>query len=111
MKKRSFKRTGQFHVYILRCKDDTFYTGSTNNLEKRIKLHNKGNGSKYVRSKRPVTLAYAKVYRYYKNAITAEREIKKLSRIKKEELVNGYKNNRKFAKKIENPKRRKVVVK
>jgi putative endonuclease len=85
-----FKRKGIFHVYIVQCIDGTYYTGSTKNLEERIKLHNKGNGSKYLRARLPVKLVYAKKHSYYKNVLQAERDIKKLTRGKKEELVKIY---------------------
>ena len=45
-------------VYILECQDGSFYTGITNNISKRMKVHNKGNGSKYVRSRLPFKLVY-----------------------------------------------------
>lgn len=86
-KRRSFRRQGQFHVYIVVCADGTYYTGSTGDLKKRIELHNKGRGAKYLRGKRPVELVYARQYRYYKLALTAERKIKTLSRKQKEALV------------------------
>lgn len=89
-KKKSFKRKGRFWVYILECADETFYTGSTNDLEKRLKLHNRGRGAKYLRHKLPAELVYAKEYRYYKNVIVAERKIKKLRRIQKEALIMDY---------------------
>ena len=92
--KKQIKRDSKFFVYILKCNDDTYYTGYTNNLESRIKLHNKGNGAKYLRGKLPVKLVYAKEYRYYKNAMHAERNLKKLTRKKKEELINIYGSNR-----------------
>ncbi len=85
-----FKRKGNFYVYIVQCIDGMYYTGSTKNLEEIIKLHNKGNGAKYLRARLPVKLVYAKKYRYYKNVLHAERDIKKLSRWKKEELVKIY---------------------
>lgn len=56
----------------------------------RLKLHNNGLGSKYVRSRRPVKLVYFKKYRYYKVAVTEERRIKELSRKVKERLINKY---------------------
>jgi putative endonuclease len=56
-------------------------------------LHNSGKGAKYVRNKLPATLAYAKKYKYYKSALNGERDIKKLSRQKKEELVRIYEIN------------------
>jgi putative endonuclease len=94
-KKRDFKRSGKFWVYILECKNGAYYTGSTNNLEKRIALHNKGKGAKYLRGKLPVELVYAKEYKYYKNVLCAERNLKKLTRAQKEELVRIYERNNK----------------
>ncbi|MBI3317876.1 MAG: GIY-YIG nuclease family protein, partial [Candidatus Omnitrophica bacterium] len=47
-------RHGAYAVYMVRCTDGTYYTGLTNNLEARIKLHNAGNGAKYLRGKGPV---------------------------------------------------------
>jgi putative endonuclease len=87
-----FKRKGIFHVYIVQCIDGTYYTGSTKNLEERIKLHNKGNGSKYLRARLPVKLVYAKKHRYYKTVLNAERNIKKLTRKQIEELIMIYEN-------------------
>lgn len=84
------KRKDIFYVYIVRCKDGTYYTGYTNNLENRIKLHNKGDGAKYLRGKLPVKLVYAKEYKYYKNALHAERKIKKLRSWQKQELIRIY---------------------
>jgi putative endonuclease len=93
-----FKRKGDFCVYIVQCIDGTYYTGSTKNLEERIKLHNNGNGAKYLRARLPVKLVYAKKYRYYKNVLCAERNIKKLTREKKEDLIKIYeKENYSFA--------------
>jgi len=83
-------RIGKYWVYILRCNDGTFYTGYTSNLENRIALHNSGKGAKYVRNKLPATLAYAKEYKYYKSALNGEKEIKTLTRKKKEKLVRKY---------------------
>ncbi len=77
---------------MVRCTDGTYYTGSTNNLEARIKLHNAGNGAKYLRGKGPVKLVYAKQYRYYKLALQAEARLKKLTRGEKEVLVEQYRN-------------------
>jgi putative endonuclease len=90
-----FKREGIFYVYIVQCLNGAYYTGSTNNLEKRIELHNKGNGAKYLKGKSPVKLAYVKEYKYYKNAIHAERNIKKLTREQKEGLVRIYAESKK----------------
>ena len=88
------KREGIFYVYMVECADGTYYTGSTKNLEKRVELHNKGNGAKYLRRKLPVKLVYAKEYKYYKNVLHAERNIKKLRRKEKEELIRIYETNK-----------------
>jgi putative endonuclease len=86
-------REGKFYVYIVQCLDGTYYTGYTNDLNKRLKLHNNGHGAKYLRGKLPVTLAYAKEYKYYKNALHAERNLKKLTRKEKEVLIKIYARN------------------
>ena len=88
--KRTFRRVATFHVYILRCADGTYYTGSTNNLPARLKLHHAGNGAKYVRGRRPLELVYAKAYRYYKLAFKAEKRLKRLTRKRKEVLISEY---------------------
>lgn len=82
-------RSGKFYVYIVKCKDGTYYTGYTNNLEKRIKLHNKGKGAKYTRDRRPVKLVWKKEYKQFKSAFKTERVIKGLTRKQKESLVKG----------------------
>ncbi len=87
------KRKDKFYVYIIKCKNGTYYTGYTNNLESRIKLHNKGNGARYLRGKSPVQLVYAKEYKYYKNALSAEKNMKKLTRKEKEVLIENYGND------------------
>lgn len=83
-------RHGKYVVYMVECADGTYYSGSTNDLEARIKLHNSGNGAKYLRGKGPVRLVYAKEYRYYKRALNAERQLKKLTRKEKEALIRIY---------------------
>ena len=83
-------RHSWFWVYIVRCSDGTYYTGSTNDLRARIKLHDSGNGAKFLRGKGPVKLVYAREYRYYKNVLRAERYLKRQTRQYKEELVRVY---------------------
>jgi putative endonuclease len=91
-------REGEFFVYIVQCKDGTFYTGYTQNLEERVSLHNSGKGAKYLRGRLPVKLVYTKQYRYYKSALNEERRIKTLKREQKSELVRIYaENKRKIA--------------
>ena len=88
-------RKSKYWVYILQCREGTYYTGYTNNLESRIALHNKGKGAKYLRAKLPVKLVYAKEYRYYKNALRHERNIKKMTRKQKEVIIKVYAQNKK----------------
>ena len=84
------QRYGRYYVYIVQCADGTYYTGSTNDLEKRLKIHNAGNGAKFLRDKGPVELVYMKEYRYYRNVLRAERWLKKRSREEKETLIRSY---------------------
>jgi len=85
-----FKRLGRYYVYIVECRDGTYYTGYTHDLEKRIKEHNNSKrGAKYLRGKCPVNLVWHKEYRYYKGAVTEEKRIKALRRKQKEKLVYG----------------------
>ncbi len=90
---RKIVRKGQYWVYILQCKNGTYYTGYTNDLKNRVALHNKGNGAKYLKRKLLVKLVYAKEYHYYKNALRAERRLKKLTRDQKERLIRIYETN------------------
>lgn len=84
------KPKAHYYVYILRCKNGMYYTGSTGDVVARIKLHNQGRGARCLRGKGPVELVYAKKYAYYKNALHAERNIKKLTRKQKTELIKIY---------------------
>ncbi|MBE7010134.1 MAG: GIY-YIG nuclease family protein [Ruminococcaceae bacterium] len=77
----------QHYVYVLRCADNSLYTGWTTHLEERIDTHNSGKGAKYTRSRRPVTLLYSESYSEKSEALKREAEIKKMSRLKKEELI------------------------
>ncbi|MEI6614524.1 MAG: GIY-YIG nuclease family protein [Chrysiogenales bacterium] len=86
------RRSGRFFVYILQCRDGTFYTGYTPDLVRRLELHNSGIGAKYTRSRLPVELVWCKEYRYFKRAFLAELKIKKLTR-KQKELLIGIKTD------------------
>jgi len=88
-KKRKFRRSGRFFVYIVECSDGTYYTGYTPCLKRRIGLHNKGRGARYTRDRRPVKLVWHKRYRNFKPAFLEEKRIKTLPRRQKESLVKG----------------------
>lgn len=67
-------------VYLIRCKDDSFYCGVTNNLEKRIVVHNKGKGSKYTRSRLPVVLLVVSKFMCRSEALKLEYQVKQQRR-------------------------------
>jgi len=75
-------------VYILRCGDDSLYTGITNNIEKRINAHENGSGAKYTKGRGPLTLVYMQECADKSTAAKREMEIKKMGREKKEALVS-----------------------
>lgn len=81
-----------YFVYIVRCSDNTLYTGSTNDIENRISAHNAGTGSKYTRSRLPVDLKYKEVCRTKSAALKREAAIKKLTRIEKIKLIVNKKD-------------------
>lgn len=76
------------YVYIIRCKDDSLYTGWTNNIDKRFKAHVEGKGAKYTRGRGPLKLVYCEEFEDKKIAMKREYEIKKLSREEKLKLIN-----------------------
>lgn len=75
-------------VYILKCKDNTLYTGYTNNLENRLKLHENGKGAKYTRGRGPFQVVFTKKFPSKQQAMQKEYQIKQLTRKEKELLIN-----------------------
>ncbi|MCA9363515.1 GIY-YIG nuclease family protein [Candidatus Kaiserbacteria bacterium] len=78
------------YIYILRCADDSLYTGYAVNVEERLKEHNgegKKAGAKYTRGRRPVTLVYKQRFKTRSNAMKREAAIKQLSKKEKEHLI------------------------
>ena len=79
-----------YSVYILKCSDGSYYTGITNNLERRLYEHVNGLiKSCYTQDKRPVKLMYYEEFNDVKIAISREKQIKNWSRKKKEALIIG----------------------
>lgn len=80
-----------YTLYILRCSDDTLYTGITNNLEKRLKMHNGVLpwGARYTSGRRPVELVYQELHEDRSTASKREIEVKRMSRKEKEGLIEG----------------------
>jgi len=82
-----------WHVYIVQCADNKLYTGTTTNIERRIKEHNKHKGGSYTRVRLPVTLIYKETQANRSEALKREAQIKRWSREKKLALVNNTQNN------------------
>ena len=80
-----------FYFYILKCKDGTLYSGSTNDLKKRELMHNSGKGSKYVTAHGGGKIVYSEKFRKWGKALSREAAVKKLSRVKKLELIKKSK--------------------
>ena len=78
-----------WYVYILRCGDGTFYTGSTNDVERRLAVHRSGKGAKYTRGRGPLELVYQEALPDRSSALRREAAIKKLTRAQKERLISG----------------------
>lgn len=78
---------GNHFVYIVRCSDNSLYTGYTNNIEVRINKHNVGKGAKYTKTRRPVVLVYQEMYETKSEALRREYEIKTFTRQKKLKLI------------------------
>ena len=75
------------YTYMLRCADQSLYTGWTNNLEKRLEEHNSGKGAKYTRGRGPVELVYFEEFETKEEAMRREWQIKHLTKKEKEELI------------------------
>ena len=80
------------YTYMVLCKDNTLYTGWTNDLEKRLAAHNAGTGAKYTKTRRPVRMVYAEEQEEKREAMRREAQIKQLSRPEKVALISSAKN-------------------
>jgi putative endonuclease len=79
----------KWYLYILRCKDNTLYTGITTDLEKRLEAHRSGKGAKYTRGRTPLELVYREQCESHSHALKRELEVKALSRQAKEKLIES----------------------
>ena len=78
-----------FHVYILRCSDSSYYTGHTDNLEKRMAEHHSGECGGYTSTRLPVELLWSQDCTTREEALSAEQQIKGWNRKKKEAMMRG----------------------
>ncbi len=77
------------YTYIVQCRDGSYYTGWTTDVDKRVAAHNAGKGAKYTKSRRPVKLVYYEVFDSKGKAMHREYEIKQMPRIQKTRLIYG----------------------
>jgi len=82
----------KYFVYILKCFDDSYYVGSADNLENRVKKHNQGKACDWTKNRLPVELVYSEEHLTLLDARHREQQIKKWTRKKKENLINGIWN-------------------
>ena len=76
-------------MYILLCEDNTYYTGSTIDLDKRLKEHMAGKGANYTSTRLPVQLVYMESYKRVSDAFKREKQIQRWSHEKKQALIEG----------------------
>lgn len=76
-----------WYLYILRCKDDTLYTGITTDVEKRLEAHRSGKGAKYTRGRSPLELVYRESCGSHSDALKREHQVKMLTREEKQNLI------------------------
>ena len=77
-------------TYILKCNDNSLYTGWTNDITHRLKMHNEGKGAKYTRGRGPVELVYLEEFETKQEAMSREAKIKRLTRKEKLLLIETY---------------------
>lgn len=82
-------KTDVWHLYMIRCRDDSLYTGITTDVARRFADHQAGKGAKYLRGRGPIELVYKKRIGDRGAALKAEHRVKKLPKHKKEDLVQS----------------------
>ena len=83
-------------TYILKCSDNSLYTGWTNDIKHRLKMHNEGKGAKYTRGRGPVQLVYLEEFDTKQEAMSKEAKIKRLTRKEKLLLIENYQQEQKL---------------
>jgi predicted GIY-YIG superfamily endonuclease len=88
--KKRRKKTAAWLLYVLRCRDNTLYTGITIDVSRRVQQHNSGTASRYTQSRLPVRLIFSEPCRSLSQALKKEYAMKRLSRKKKDEYIRDY---------------------
>lgn len=83
-------------TYILKCSDNSLYTGWTNDIKHRLKMHNERKGAKYTRGRGPVELVYLEEFDTKQEAMSKEAKIKRLTRKEKLLLIENYQQEQKL---------------
>jgi len=83
-----------YYVYIILCKDNTFYTGHTKDLDSRMRLHMNGKAARYTRMHRPKKIVYIEEFGSRAEAMRREKSVKRLNHRQKLELINSQKRAR-----------------
>jgi len=90
-----------WYVYILRCSDDSLYTGVTTDIDRRFNEHREGKtGAKYTRSRFPLEIVYRETCASRSEAQVREAQIKKLTRLEKKQLIQNHTKSKRTQKKI-----------
>ena len=76
------------YMYVLECRDGSYYTGYTTDVKRRLAVHNSGKGAKYTRARLPVKLIYAQGFSSKEEAMSAEALLKRKTRMKKVDYLN-----------------------
>lgn len=84
------------YVYILRCKDGSLYTGWTDNLQHRLKMHQMGKGAKYTKGRGPLELVYSELLPDKSAALKREYAIKRLRKTDKLKLCESFQQSKSF---------------
>lgn len=79
----------KWYLYILRCKDNTLYTGIAVDVQARLEMHRSGKGAKYTRGRGPLELVYTEECGSHSDALKREIAVKKLPRQDKEKLIES----------------------
>ncbi|OGM88267.1 hypothetical protein A2573_02515 [Candidatus Woesebacteria bacterium RIFOXYD1_FULL_43_18] len=78
-----------YYIYVLLCKDGSYYIGSTNDIQKRFLDHLNGRGARYTKSHKPEKLIYQEKFSTKSEALKREAELKKWTKTQKSALING----------------------
>lgn len=91
--RRSLKKfiMANYYIYVIRCSDNSLYTGYTNDVERRFRLHEQGKGAKYTRGRAPLILEYVESFPTKSEALKAEYAFKKLTKRQKERFLQERK--------------------